>query len=70
MQSTILYGSDCLRKKGRPKYTWKRHVKEEIKKTGFKDEDASNHMMWKKDVLLLKYKRVGPATSANEDKTG
>ena len=41
------------RKRGRPKKTWKKHVKEEIEKIGLKKEDAPRRDKWRDGVRAI-----------------
>ena len=61
---------DGPRKRGRPKYTWKRKVEDEIKKIGLRKEDATNRAKWRRGVWFMKNHGVDPATSVDGENTG
>ena len=44
---------DGLRRRGRPKKTWKKQVEEEIKKVGLRMEDAQNRGKWRNGVRQI-----------------
>ena len=41
------------RKRGRPKKTWKKQVKEETEKIGLKKEDALNRAKWRDGMQAI-----------------
>ena len=41
---------DLIRRRGRPKSTWKRKVEEEVKKLGLEKEDALDREKWRRAV--------------------
>ena len=56
------------RKRGRPKLTWKKHVKETNKKVNLTEEDALNRSKWRKGFWTVKH-GVNPCTSVNGENT-
>lgn len=44
---------DGLRRRGRPKKTWKKQVEEESKRVGLKKEDAFNRVRWRDGVRAI-----------------
>ena len=44
------------RKRGRPKLTWRRQVKESVKKVGLKIEEAADQTRWK-NISIQQYKK-------------
>ena len=70
MREALDYKADGRRKRRRPKCSWKRYEKEKIMKIGLKENHASNRVLWKNDVWVMKNNKVGPANSVNGDKIG
>lgn len=71
LRKMLNFELDGVRKRGRPKCTWKRKVEEDVRKINLKMEDASDRAKWRRCVQILKREyEVNPATSVDGDNTG
>ena len=50
LRRALVFEVDGVRKRGRPKRTWKKQVEEDIKKIKLKKEDAPNRGQWRDGV--------------------
>ena len=53
LRKALAFEVDGLRRRGRPKKTWKRQVEEEMKRIGLREEDASNRPKWREGVRQI-----------------
>ena len=53
LRKALAYEVDGLRRRGRPKKTWKKQVEEELKKIGLRKEDAPNRAKWRNGVMRI-----------------
>ena len=71
LKKALRFTVEGLRRRGRPRKTWKRQVEESIKTVGLKKEDALDRAKWKEGAkLIAPGVRCIRATLINGDKTG
>ena len=53
LKKAMMLGVNGQRKRGRPKMTWRRQVKESVKKFGWKIEKAADSTRWREGVRAI-----------------
>ena len=74
LKKAMMFEVNGPRKRGRPKQTWKKQVKENIKKIGLRVEEATDRARWREGVEAIaegmKCIRPPSETRKNRTKTG
>ena len=53
LRKALAFEAGGLRRRGRPKKTWKKQVEDEVKKIGLRKEDALNRTKWREGVRQI-----------------